>query len=137
MHNASLDLSSAQQTIQPFRENIKSFQEIILKEVWPIATLGGKRVEYRAIGAQGRLVAFDLAVVSSLPAPNAEIVRTTEQALHSLSNHGATGAVFVDVALAEGGSAMVVECKDFTNGTIANVKAVSAGWSEWSRDFRP
>lgn len=118
-----IDLLSLSATTAALRKYVKSFREIIVKEVFQIASTNEARIEYRAIGAGGHLIVFDIKESSPLPAPNKEILDVADKALRSLAAHGADGAIFVDLALGMDGRARVVECKDFVNGTISNVKA--------------
>lgn len=127
-----VDLESLSATTSTLRQHVNSFHEIIVKEVFPIATTANDvRVEYRTIGANGRLIVFDLKDSSPLPCPNEEVCAVAEKALRSLAANGADGAVFVDVALGTDSVARIVECKDFVYGTISNIKAFAHALSGW------
>lgn len=129
------ELEQLDLVIRNLRLHVKEFKKIIFKEMLPIATsnIDGANLEYRAIGAKGRLITFDYdARGSKLSSPESfGLEKYAEQALSALAAGGATGAVFVDIAIVEGGSPIVVECKDFVNGSIGYPQKFAEGVLAW------
>jgi hypothetical protein len=109
--------------------HVKGYRDIILKEMLPIMKWTGssQSVEYRAVGLFGRLVMFDYeAGPLSLPAPEVFNLHSfANQCFESLSHGGCDGALFLDIGVTEDERPIVVECKNFLNGTIAHPRAVA------------
>lgn len=112
------------------RQHVRGYNTVVFKEMLPIATTpNGDRLEYRAIGAKGKFIAFDYSISSSsLPAPEQfGLEAFAARAFANLAQGGANGAAFVDVAVTESGQPIVVECKDFANGTIKAIQSLIDG----------
>lgn len=122
-----------EQALENLRTHVKGFRTIIFKELVPLKkTAAGRDLEYRAIGVAGTLLMFDYSTDSGLPAPESVGVDAfAARAIKALAAGGADGALFVDVAVTEDGERIVVECKDFSNGTIKNLDSLAAAVKAW------
>lgn len=109
-------------------------EQLILKEVVDIGlTKDGSHLEYRAIGVGGRLVAFDVPEMNNVLPDPAEIglAEFATNCFRSLAESGSSGAAFVDVALlSDHATPVVVECKDFHFGSLANIAAIGTALSQ-------
>lgn len=117
------------------REHVNNFELIIIKELLPIAKMNdnGPAMEYRIFGAKGVVIAFDYnSMESSLPATeNINLNVFAEKIFRNLSNGGADGAMFADVAILQDGRKIVVECKNFLNGSIRYPDQIAIGIMTW------
>lgn len=117
------------------RRHVGGFKTIVLKEVVEIESQeDGERLEYRAIGLRGRVVGFDYDPgATNLPDPEqVGLTVVTENAFNELAGSGADGALFVDIARLTNGTGVVVECKNFYNGSIRAVESVGRRLGSWS-----
>lgn len=126
--------SDIERVLGNLKQHVKGFKSIIVKELLPIATeRNGTRLEFRAVGARGRLISFDHdSCSSSLPAPQTfGLEASASRAFGALQDGGLSGAVFLDLAIVEGGRPIVVECKDFSHGTIAHCDRIADALTRW------
>lgn len=111
--------------VKNLRDNVSGFNSLIFKEVAEIEedTASGKHLEYRAIGVSGKVVCFDFDELKcDLPSPEKMgLLYFANDALSALSQGGANGGLFIDVALTKSKKPIVVECKNLLNGTISNI----------------
>lgn len=113
--------SSIENVVENLKNNVRGFRTLILKEMLEIARnqKTNKHIEYRAIGVNGGLLFFDYDPGSGLQDPyELNMDEFATEALMMLSDGGAKGGLFVDIALTEEGKKIVVECKNLVNGTI-------------------
>src|SRR6185369_7406985 len=118
-------LGAVSQVISNLRANVKGFSSLIFKEVAEIAVhpATGKRLEYRAIGIDGRLITFDFDNhKDNLPSQeDFGLVEFVNKAFTKLAHGNADGGLFLDVALTTSNVPIVVECKNLMNGTISSL----------------
>jgi hypothetical protein len=118
---SSASLVEVERIVGSLRKYVRGFRKIIVKEVARIKRAeNGKSLEYRAIGVGGGFVTFDYdPEITNLPPPTEYgLVDSAKQALKQLAAGGGNGAVFVDFAVTESRAPMLVECKDFSNGSV-------------------
>lgn len=125
---SSPDLEELRTVLNNLRNHVSGFRRIILKEMRPIRRIGGSTVECRAVGLQGQLVHLDHSGgINSEPGPEARGLESfARKCLKALQEGGADGAVLLDVAVLEDDVPIVVECKDFLNGSLYHPEQVGS-----------
>jgi hypothetical protein len=72
-------------------------------------------------------------MASPLPAPESlGLEQFAERAFQALAAGGANGAAFIDLALTEASMPLVVECKDFVNGSVTHPGVLADALRAWS-----
>jgi hypothetical protein len=116
--------------IKNLREHVRDFASVIVKEMVPIAkSAQGVPLEYRAIGALGKLIVFDYGSSSQVDAPEKyHLDGQANRAFNVLAVGGATGVAFIDFGVTTSGKGIIVECKDFITGSITYPKSLATAF---------
>ncbi|MFD1048837.1 hypothetical protein ACFQ1S_26535 [Kibdelosporangium lantanae] len=110
------DLAGFERVVENLRMNVRRFDEIAVKEIWPIRRAGTTALEYRALGYNGSLVGFD---GSRNEPPSQAMVDLAGTVFSALASVGADGTHLVDFAERDGdGVPFVVEWKDLSGGSL-------------------
>jgi hypothetical protein len=118
-------------TICNLETHVKGFNSLIIKETVDLKKNDNKTFEFRCVVVHNRVIFFDNnESKSGLILTNDVIAFAKKVASHNFEC-GIRGAYFLDLGVKTDDSIIIIEMKDFINGTVSNLDELAKGLSKF------
>ncbi len=107
--------------------HVKGFRNLIFKEVVSLKKENDENLEFRCIIVQDKVMLFDDSGIKSRLIPTKEVIAFAQIVAQHNYFCGIRGAYFLDLGVKVDGEIIIIEMKDFINGTIKNFEELVNG----------